>query len=201
MSLRQLQTMAAAAACLGMIASPVAMAAPQAQTSFAADVALGGGGVLVGQLVDAQGKVMTGTPVSIQTGGQEVARVATNENGVFFAQGLAGGVYEVAAAEHRGVYRLWAPTTAPPQASQSITAVSQPTVAPVQYGAPVVPPLMEPPLIGPPPAPVMATGPAKKGPLGKTMSWVSEHPLLTAGIVATAIAVPVALSDDDDPAS
>ena len=197
MMLRQLQTMAAAAACLGMIASPVAMAAlPQGQPSFAADVALGGGGVLVGQLVDAEGKVLTGTPVSIQTGGQEVARVATNENGVFFAQGLAGGVYEVAAAEHRGVYRLWAPTTAPPQASQSITAVSSPTVAQAQYGAPA-----EPPLIGPPPAPVMATGPAKRGPLGKTMNWVSEHPLLTAGIVATAIAVPVALGEDDDPAS
>jgi hypothetical protein len=178
------QSMAAAAACLGMLASPVAMAAPQGQGGFAADVALAEGGVLTGQVVDAQGAVQAGTPVVIFAGGREVARVATNRNGVFSAPGLKGGVYEVAAAGHRGVYRAWAPRTAPPSANRAILAVAQQDSVRGQYAPPLAP------------AP-----PGQPGLFGKTMNWISDHPIITAGIVATAIAVPVALSDDDDPAS
>jgi hypothetical protein len=75
-----------------------------------------------------------------------------------------------------------------------------------QYGPPPGPPIGPPPgpPIGPPFGPPVdpALGPpADKGPFGKAMGWVSDHPFITAGIVATAIAVPLALEDDDDDAS
>lgn len=178
------QSMAAAAACWGMLAAPVAMAAPQAQARFAADVALAEGGVLSGQVVDAQGAVVVGAPVSIVAGGREVARATTNRNGVFTAPGLKGGVYEVAAAGHHGVYRAWAPRTAPPSANRAILAVAAQDTVRAQYAPPAIPPAGQP------------------SPFGKAMNWISDHPIITAGIVATAIAVPLALSDDDDdPAS
>ena len=197
MKVQRIQSMAAAAACWGMLAAQCVTAAPQGSQPFAGDVALGDGGVLMGQVVDGQGAVLKNAPVVIQASGQDVARTSTNDQGVFLAQGLTGGVYEVSAAEHRGVYRLWASKTAPPTASRGIVAISQTQVAPAQYGEP-----MGTPLIGPPPAPggPMATQPV--GPLGKTMRWVGDHPLLSAGIVATAIAVPIAVSqNDNDPAS
>jgi hypothetical protein len=30
------------------------------------------------------------------------------------------------------------------------------------------------------------------------IDWVKAHPYITAGVVATAIAIPLALADDDD---
>jgi hypothetical protein len=36
------------------------------------------------------------------------------------------------------------------------------------------------------------------GPLHGTMQWVRAHPYITAGAVAAAIAIPLALADDDD---
>jgi hypothetical protein len=82
------------------------------------------------------------------------------------------------------VYRAWAPRTAPPSANRAILAVAREDSVRGQY------------------APPIAAAPAGPGPFGKTMNWISDHPLITAGIVATAIAVPVAIAaDDDDPAS
>jgi hypothetical protein len=104
--------------------------------------------------------------------------VVTNAEGAFSAAGLKGGVYELSTPTSRGVYRLWAPRTAPPAARQGVMLVSGPETVLGQYG--------------PPPS---------QGPFGTAMGWISEHPFITAGIVATAIAVPLALQDDDDDAS
>jgi hypothetical protein len=132
--------------------------------------------LLVGQLVDAQGAPLVEAPVALLAGGKEVVRVASNEQGMFSVQGLKGGVYEVAAPGHHGVYRLWAPRTAPPSASPGVLMVSGGQVARGQY-------------------------PCNTGPFSAAMGWVSQHPILTAGIIATAVAIPLALDDDDDPAS
>jgi hypothetical protein len=44
--------------------------------------------------------------------------------------------------------------------------------------------------------------PGSQGPLKKGVQWVKTHPWITAGIVATAIAVPIAVSEiEADPAS
>lgn len=140
------------------------------------DVVLQDKGVLVGRILDTQGKAVANSPVSLQTGGKEVVRVVSDESGRFEAKGLKGGVYQVASKGHQGVYRLWAPRTAPPAAAKGLSIVSQPVdVVRGQYG-------------GGPGNPFSAAG-----------QWIAEHPIITAGAVAAAIAIPIALDDDDDP--
>jgi hypothetical protein len=143
------------------------------------DVALAEGGVLSGQVVDAQGVSLAQAPVAVFADGREVVRLASNADGMFAVSGLKGGVYEVATPGHHGVYRLWTARTAPPAAGQGIMLVSGSDVVRGQYG------------YGPPP-------PAEPGPFGKAVGWMSQHPFITAGIVATAVAVPIAVSEVDD---
>lgn len=139
------------------------------------DIQLGEGGVLAGQVVDAQGAPVTESTVSLQTAGKEVARVHTGPQGQFRVASLQGGTYQVVAQNHRGVYRFWAPRTAPPAAIGGLTIVSGQDVLRGQYG----------------PRPGNAFTAAGQ--------WIAEHPIITAAGIATAIAVPLALDDDDDP--
>jgi len=141
------------------------------------DVVLQDKGVLVGRIVDAQGLAVANSPVSFQTGGKEVVRVVSDEMGRFQVTGLQGGVYQVASTGHQGVYRLWAPRTAPPAAAKGLSLVSQPVdVVRGQYG-----------------------GRGGGNPFSTVGQWIAEHPIITAGAVAAAIAIPIALDDDDDP--
>lgn len=141
------------------------------------DVVLQEKGVLLGRIVDAQGVAVANAPVSLQSRGKEVARVVSDDSGRFQAEGLQGGVYQVASNGHQGNYRLWAPRTAPPTAAAGMSIVSQPVdVVRGQYGA----------------------GPSN--PFSAAGQWIAEHPIITAGAVAAAIAIPIALDDDDDDA-
>jgi hypothetical protein len=104
-------------------------AAPQRRAeSVVADVALGKGGSLSGQLVDAQGKPLARQAVLVARSGKIVARATTSQDGRFQAAGLAGGVYQVAAGNSAASYRLWADRTAPPTAQPSVLLVSGPIV-------------------------------------------------------------------------
>jgi hypothetical protein len=161
---------AAILSCFGMLVSPVA-AAPTAVAPR--DVALHDGGVLVGQIVDAQGGAVAKTPVSLYESGKEIARTESDSTGKFKVSGLKGGVYQVASANNSGVYRLWSPRTAPPAAQRGLMLVSHGDLARGQGGG---------------------------GPFSGVVDWVAKHPIMTAGMVAAAIAIPVAL-DDDDPAT
>lgn len=145
------------------------------KTQAPSDVVLQEKGVLLGRVVDAQGAALPNAPVSLQTGGKEVARVVSDDMGRFQAEGLKGGVYQVASVGHQGTYRLWAPQTAPPAAAKGMSIVSQRDVVRGQF-------------VGGPSNPFSSIG-----------QWVAEHPIITAGAIATAIAVPIALDDDDDP--
>jgi hypothetical protein len=147
--------------------SAAAAVAPQ-------DVALADGGVLIGQVVDTAGKPQAMTPVSLVTGGKEIARVTTDAKGQFRVASLRGGTYQVATTGNSGVYRFWAPRTAPPSSLNGLNMVSGNQVVRGQMGG---------------------------GFLSSTGQWIAEHPIITAGAIATAIAVPLALDDDDDPSS
>ncbi|MEM8947003.1 MAG: carboxypeptidase-like regulatory domain-containing protein [Planctomycetota bacterium] len=152
--------------------APVAtIAAAQAPS----DIVLQDGGLLIGRIIDAQGKPVAMTPVSLQSGGKEVARVVSDESGRFEVKGLTGGVYQIASTGHQGVYRIWAPRTAPPAAVNGLSIVSQPEVIRGQYG------------------------PGPGNPFSAAGQWIAEHPIITAGAVAAAIAIPIAVDDDDDP--
>ncbi|QDS99819.1 carboxypeptidase-like regulatory domain-containing protein [Adhaeretor mobilis] len=177
-----LQFVAAAFACAGMLVSP-ALAAPVAKQAAPSDIALRDGGVLVGQLTTPQGTALEAAPVSIQQNGRELIRVATNDKGEFTVAGLKGGVYQVAAPGHQGIYRMWAPRTAPPAASTGLMAVAGDQAILGQYASDC--------------APACGTC-ASTGPFASVTGWISQHPIMTAGIVAAAIAIPLAIDDDDD---
>jgi hypothetical protein len=132
------------------------------------DVALRDGGLLVGQVVDTQGVPQAGAVVTIRQGEHEVVRTTTDQNGTFAAKGLRGGQYQLETENGISTCRLWAADTAPPAARQSALVVSGNDVVRGQFGG------------------------------GGVLSWVRAHPYITAGIVAAAIATPLAFIDDDD---
>ena len=164
-------TLAAAVATFGMVLPPSAIAA-EPVAAGPTDVALRSGGVLVGQVVDQQGAAKAGAPVSIRFAEHEVVRTVTDQNGVFAAQGLRGGQYQLLTVDGMTVCRLWAPDTAPPAARPAALLVSGNTAVRGQWSG---------------------------GPMGSWVGWIKAHPYITAGIVASAIAIPLALADDDDP--
>lgn len=167
-----LKMTAAVLSCLGMLVSPVAAAAPAVAPR---DVSLHNGGVLLGQVVDAQGVSVASTPVTLYSGGKEVARTQSDHTGKFVVKGLKGGVYQVASANNQGVYRLWSAQTAPPSAQRGMMLVSNGDV-------------------------VLGQG-ETCGPFGGVTNWIAKHPIMTAGAIAAAIAIPIALDDDDAPAT
>lgn len=134
------------------------------------DVALAPGGVLTGQVVDSSGRPVSMVPVSLKTQGKEIARVHTDQQGAFRVASLQGGVYRVTASGKEGVYRFWAPQTAPPSSLNGLNLVSSGEVFRGQM-----------------------TG----GTFASAGQWIAEHPIITAGAIAAAIAIPIAVSDDD----
>jgi hypothetical protein len=153
-------------------AAPIAAATPTTVAPAAAvnDIALRTGGVLVGQVVDPQGVAKAGTPVTIEYAGKEVVRTTTDENGVFAAQGLRGGQYKINTVEGSSECRLWAADTAPPSARPAALVVA---------GKDLV------------------RGVPGSGVFHSWKEWCMAHPYITAGTVATAIAVPIIIADDD----
>jgi hypothetical protein len=126
--------------------------------------------------------------VVVQAAGQEIARTLTDSEGNFRVDGLKGGVHRVNAADQQSLYRLWAPSTAPPAAQRGLMLVSATDVVRGQCdcGTPVC-------------GSVCGSSYPSTGGGGGIGNWIASHPLLTAGAIATAIAVPLALDDDDDP--
>ena len=155
---------------LGMILpAPVLHAASTAENAVpptpgpaveVVDIELREGGLLLGQVVAADGKPTAKTTVSLRRGGIEVATTLTDRSGYFFVKGLRGGTYEIATDRTRAIYRLWAPNTAPPTARPGVL--------------------------------IVADGRKVRGQQGPIGYWLG-NPWVIAGIVAAAVAVPVAI--------
>lgn len=149
-------------AALGVCLPELALAASPPTSPAVVDVAMADGGVLHGQVVDLQGAATTGVPVSVKAQNQEVIRTTTAKDGHFTVQGLRGGVYQVAAGEGQGVYRLWTANAAPPSAQKNAIVFTQ------------------------------------NGSMGGGgLKMLLTNPIVIAGVVATAIAVPVALANSN----
>ena len=125
------------------------------------------------QQLAAQYQIRSIPTLALFKNGKEIARLETDQRGRFAVNGLKGGVYQVATVGQQGVYRMWAPRTAPPVAKKGLILVSGDVVRGQGYG------------------------PGPSGPFSTVTGWISQHPLMTAGIIATAIAIPLAIDDDD----
>jgi hypothetical protein len=161
----------------GFCLSTACLAAGPAAKPAVIDVALKDGGVLLGQVVDPQGKGLQNTNVALRHYDREVVAASTGAEGYFAIKNVRGGVYQIASGDGIGVYRLWAPGTAPPSAQEGALLVANDTV-------------------------VRGQQPGSAPPGTRLKNFVS-NPLVIGGVVATAIAVPVALhnSRSGSPAS
>lgn len=141
------------------------------------DIALAPGGVLTGWIVNAHGQPVPNIPISVRHANQEVARATTSQDGTYRIHNLRGGVYHVESGNGTRLCRLWASQTAPPFAQKGLIVVSDPDVILAQF---------------------------PNGPMGtflENAKYTLTNPLVIGGIVAAAVAIPVAIhnSDDDEP--
>jgi len=160
-------------AAIGFLLPQPLFAAGPAPASPVTDVALRDGGLLVGQVVDEQGAAMAGVPVSLRYKDRELTTGKTSKDGTFGFKGLRGGVYQIAAAKGQGVFRVWTVGTAPPAAQEGALVVGSDDVV---------------------------RGQECRG--GGFRAFIT-NPLVIAGVVATAVAVPVAIhnSKHNEPTS
>jgi len=161
-----------ALSCVGLLGGQAARAAHPLGVPMR-DVALQAGGVLQGQVLDEQGAALPHTRVALTKQGEAVALTQTDAEGRFAVHGVAAGIYELQTAQSAAACRLWAPNTAPPAAQPSVLLISDDSVVRGQFG------------------PGMGWGSG-----GGLMGWLT-NPWVLAGIVAAAIAIPIAVSDDD----
>lgn len=111
---------------VGLCIPQAALAAtsPNNRTPVIGDVQLGQGGTLSGQVVTPENAAVAGAEVSLRSGDREIARGKTDQSGYFAFRGLRSGVYQVWAGEGQAVYRVWAPRTAPPSATEGVLIVA-----------------------------------------------------------------------------
>jgi hypothetical protein len=125
------------------------------------------GNALTGQVLDQQGAALPNVPVALYGDGQKLAEANTDRDGNFAFNKLRGGVYQMTAAGGVGVYRVWTPGTAPPSAQPGALVVAGTDLARGQCH------------------PLRHTK-------GRLMFWLC-HPCVIAGVVAAAVAIPVAI--------
>jgi hypothetical protein len=105
------------------------------QTRLVADVALGAQGVLLGHVVDEQGRPLDGATVQVTFRGSVVAQTVADQDGRFAVQGLRGGQHRIVAGKSEQIVRLWAAKTAPPSARNAALVVQGQNVVRGQLGA------------------------------------------------------------------
>ena len=141
------------------------------------DVELRDGGVLVGQLLGADGAPAPKKPVTVQLADGTRAQATTNDDGGFAFRGVRG-VAHLESGDAQLVVRGWSPGVAPPSALPAVLLVEPSEVTRGQYYA----------------------GPATQGFVDHSKRLMA-NPLFVAGVVATAVAIPVAIHNagDDKP--
>ncbi len=168
--------------CLAQIPARQVSSAPPAKIS---DVVLDKDGALAGVVISAQGQPVPGAPIRISQGDVTLVNTSSDEKGRFNIRSLRGGGYQLAVGNQRLNMRIWAPGTAPPTATRGVTVVA----GDVAHGQGCTAESCTGACGG-----MCGAG----GPLSFLM-----HPLVIGAAVAAAIAIPLAVSnnDDDDNAS
>jgi len=104
-----------------MLLPPAAMGAnpvaAKRQARQALDVSLHDGGLLVGQVVNAEGTAKDGLEVSLIHNGRELAKTKTDDLGRFAVKGVQNGAYTLATAGSQLPVRAWSSQTAPPSSA------------------------------------------------------------------------------------
>jgi hypothetical protein len=138
-------------------------------------------GTFRGQAVTAQGAGLSGLPVVVERADFRVDTI-TGPDGKFAAVLPRGGAYRVQVGMASQPCRMWQAGSAPPSATPGLLMVQDEQLVLGQHCG----------------TPVAAAGAAGAAGARGALS----HPLVFGGIVAAAIAIPVAIhNSEDDPAS
>ena len=81
------------------------------------DIELENGGILRGVVTD----TIASTEIQLLSRSELLSKTTTNSRGEFGFRGLRGGLYELRTVQTRNMIRVWAPGTAPPTATKSLT--------------------------------------------------------------------------------
>lgn len=148
-------------------------AAPAPDTFAVIDVELSADGDLRAVLRDRDGQPRAGAPVRLLAGEQTVATATTDAAGIATFPKIRPGIYDLLGPAGHRRCRVWAHGAAPPVARAVVVVESQPLTARGQIGPPV---------------------------LGDSTGLFGLSPLVTLGVIAAAIAIPVgiAAANDDD---
>lgn len=146
------------------------------------DVVLAPGGVLRGQVQSGQAAPCGAMELVLMQVGKESARTTTDQNGMFQLSGVRGGAYAVTAGGATMDVRLWAEGTAPPAARDSLMVIARGEV-PQGQGSDG--------LQGQGSDVTRGQGP------GGTFWRTVTNPWVSAGLIGAAIAVPIALNNND----
>ena len=149
------------------------------------DVSLNDQHQLVGRIVNQQGIGLGGATVHVRRHQKHMASVEANEEGVFHTGPLTGGVYQVAVAGKTVSLRVWRGSAAPPRAVKLATVVVGPTIR--AQGCTTVGCSI----------PNCDGGCGGAAGLGSGPLGFMFPPLVIGAAVAAAIAIPLALDDDD----
>ena len=95
-------------------------AAVQPAAPAVLDVALANGGVMQGQVIDAQGHPVPMTPIAVLHESKEVAKTTTDADGNFTVSGLRSGQHVIVAGDEGKLVRMWSENTAPPSANSRV---------------------------------------------------------------------------------
>ena len=112
--------------------SEVKVASKKATVPAAIDVALAKEGTVSGQVFGTDKKGVPNTPVSIRQGKEEIAQTTTDKDGRFEVKNLKGGVYLVTSSSGYGLFRFWAPKSAPPAAHEQVLLMQKAVVVRAQ---------------------------------------------------------------------
>ncbi len=138
------------------------------------DVALQTEGRLLGQLVDKQGRPLAATNIQLSDGRTQW-RTQTDAQGRFQLAGLSGANYQLQVGGKIQSLRAWATGTAPPSAASDLLLVQDGEVILAQN----------------------CTSPAC-GSAVERLKRPFANPWVIGGLVAAAIAIPVAINNADD---
>jgi hypothetical protein len=152
-------------------------------TPVIADVALGPDGELTGRAINEQGQPWADAQVELLNDNKVVAKPVTDERGQFRVLRLRGGVYQLRSRNSLTHFRAWTVGTAPPSAEVGVT-LSQGVVRGQGCTTPGC----------------TTAGCGGRCGQGSALGLLM-HPLVITAGVAAAIAIPLALDDDDDAAS
>ncbi len=162
-----------------LLVAPLPTAGASTGIATAVDISLHNNAYVVGQLVSAEGMPVASAEVRMTLMDGRTAVTQTDAQGGFAFRGVTGAAY-LTTHNAEQVVRVWDAKTAPPKAAPAVLMVEQKEIARGQHYAG-----------------------QNANNFVKTSKRLMANPLFVAGAVATAVAIPVAISnaDDDPPAS